>query len=125
MQPQLLQKQKTELLLECACVPIPGVVDWSEITSDYSLQLAVVICLDNSMEKHILPCVSLQLNILLLWFFLTPEYKLPNALNKAGDCTRLYSDSFSGPAFPGPHSQLERKTVAEGVKRMYGLERGA
>jgi hypothetical protein len=44
--------KNTKLFLECACVPLPRVADKSESISDYSLQLANVICLCASMEKH-------------------------------------------------------------------------
>ena len=39
-------------------MPIPGVAVRSEFTLDYSLQLAIIICLHATMEKHDLPCVA-------------------------------------------------------------------
>jgi hypothetical protein len=37
----------------CAFLPLPGIVDRSEFTSDYSLQLAIIICFYASTEKHV------------------------------------------------------------------------
>lgn len=45
--------QSKGLFLECAIVPLLGVSDRSELTSDYSLQLGIVICLCASMKKHV------------------------------------------------------------------------
>jgi hypothetical protein len=39
-------------------VPLPDVTDRGECTSDYSIQLAIVICLYASMEKHVLLCAA-------------------------------------------------------------------
>lgn len=36
--------RNTELFLDCAFVPLPGVLDRREFTSDCSLQLAIVTC---------------------------------------------------------------------------------
>lgn len=44
--------QNHRLCLERDFVPLPGIVDRSEFTSDYSTQLDIVICLYASMEKH-------------------------------------------------------------------------
>lgn len=37
----LLKKKKTEFFLCYAFMPLPGVVDFHETTSDYSLQLTI------------------------------------------------------------------------------------
>ena len=71
--------KNTKLFLECACVPLPRVADKSESISDYSLQLANVICLCASMEKHGFATCGLSLWLYtvdlvrtsLIWFFLT------------------------------------------------------
>jgi hypothetical protein len=44
--------RNTDLFLECAFVPLPGVIGRSEFALYYSLQLAILICLCASMEKH-------------------------------------------------------------------------
>lgn len=42
------------LFLKCVFMFPPGIVDRSEFTSKYSLQLSIVTCLYASMEKHAL-----------------------------------------------------------------------
>lgn len=61
--------RNTELFLECAFVFLPGIVDRREFASDYSLQLAIVICLYASMGKHVFATrgLSLWLYTLLMW----------------------------------------------------------
>ena len=49
---QQQQQQNKTLLLECSLMPLLDVSDGSGFTLDYSLPLAVVICLYGSMEKH-------------------------------------------------------------------------
>jgi hypothetical protein len=41
-----------KLILDYAFVPLPGTGDRNEVTSDYSLQLAIVTGLYTSVEKH-------------------------------------------------------------------------
>lgn len=41
-----------KLFLECASVPVLGVVNWSNFILDYSLQLDIIICLNVSMSKN-------------------------------------------------------------------------
>lgn len=47
--------------MEFAFMPLPGIVDKSEFTLDYLLQLAIAICLYGSMEKHVFGTFSLFL----------------------------------------------------------------
>jgi hypothetical protein len=41
-------------------MPIPGVAVRSEFTLDYSLQLAIIICLHATMEKHVFAACGLS-----------------------------------------------------------------
>lgn len=54
-------KNGDKLFLEFAFMPLPGIVDKSEFTLDYLLQLAIVICLYGSMEKQVFATFSLFL----------------------------------------------------------------
>ena len=47
-----------KLFLECASVPVLGVVNWSNFILDYSLQLDIIICLNVSMENMLMLCVA-------------------------------------------------------------------
>jgi hypothetical protein len=58
---QVLFLQNVELFLECVLKLIPGIVDRSELTSDYSLQLAIDICLYASVGKHVSAACGLSL----------------------------------------------------------------
>lgn len=52
--------QTMELFLQCVSVLLPGIAD-SAFTSDYSLQVAIVICICASKEKHVFATYSLSL----------------------------------------------------------------
>ena len=51
--------KNTELFWECVFLLLPGVVGRSEFSTVYALQLAIVICLYASMEKHVSATVQL------------------------------------------------------------------
>ena len=48
---------------KCVFMLLPGVADRSGFVSDYSLQLAIVICLYASMEKHGFAMCGLSLGL--------------------------------------------------------------
>lgn len=79
--PRFLQKLK-KLFLDYAFMPLPGVADRSEFTSDCSLPLDTVVCLYALMEKYVLAVCSLPATCgLPLWLctvFLTLRVKSIN-----------------------------------------------
>lgn len=88
--------QNKELFLECVFVLFPGVVDKSEFTSEYLLQLDIVICLYASMKNHFfftcsLPAtydLPLWLDTLPMWLFLTLWIQI-DVLNNVGYCIEI------------------------------------
>jgi hypothetical protein len=67
--------QNTELLLECAFVPLPGVMDRRELVRCYSLRLATVVCLHGKM------CFCHVWLALVIVHFNPQRIKLSDALN--------------------------------------------
>lgn len=86
------------LFFGCAFVPLPGVADGSELTSDHSMRWPLFVYMP-LWKKHVSALCGLSCD----WNSGdSSEYKLPDALNKAGDCMRLQSTLFSGPCSPRP-----------------------
>lgn len=55
--------KKTELLLDCAFVPLPGVAERREFISDYSSPPDIVICLYVTMETHVCAACGMPLRL--------------------------------------------------------------
>ena len=55
-----VSSKNTEMFLECAFVPLPGVADRSEFTSDYSLQLLLLSAYMPFWKNMFLLCVGLS-----------------------------------------------------------------
>lgn len=100
-----VKNKKTELLLECASVPLPSIVDMSAFPSGYSLLsfvfiihyiLFIIHCNHSShttiymplWKNTVLPRAAFPCDCTLpVWFFLTLVQI--DALNKDGDCLRF------------------------------------
>lgn len=63
-------------------MPLLGVLDRSELTSDYSLQLGIVICLCASMKKHVFATCTLSCDCT-LYSCDSSESEMFKALEKA------------------------------------------
>jgi hypothetical protein len=84
-----LKKNTHRIVFGLCFVPLSYVVDRSEFTSDYSLQLLLYVYIPFVIEH------STHVTLL------HPQYKLFGTLNKVGYCIRLYSDSFISSILPG------------------------
>lgn len=87
------------LFLKRAVMPLPDMVDRTEFTSGDLLQLAIVICLDVSIEKI---CFFYMWLVLVIVHFtwvtlLNPQCKLSCAMNQVGDRMRLCLPRLSAP----------------------------
>lgn len=88
-----------ELFLDYAFVPLPNMEEKSVLTSDYPLQLAIIICLCVSLEKYIFVASSLPTTCGLptsdcMSHSHDSEYKLSDSLNKVCYFMRLWLASF-------------------------------
>lgn len=101
--------ESLELFLVCVVMFLLEVVDRSDLTSDFLLQLAVV-----TSSCHLFTCLHCKTcfcHMYLLfvyvhrWLFLAPQYKLAEALKIPWMLNETFS-LFSGSTLPGPTAIL-------------------